>query len=346
MAATMGLRLPAMAEFRLRTDIERAVVDGYALPLGFVPLDLKAPRVGYTVDYTPGEDENPDSYSFGIVVSHEQLAALVDALFTLLPEEVFPIFELGSRDAYRSMDVFLATDPVAQGSFRQTWREFAPFLLEDGSVAAGANSDEPPVEVFLDHWKSIAAHVPLSMRDDVESILARFDLEEVEETWGELTEEESIAAAESRTVLDLSDEFSADVDDLLLELRDRWQLELDDDPTANRDEGGRELGYTLWHATVVLEEREDASAGAYASIWATASSRDQLDGLIEEVLRDQKRYVYLETFAVDRVALDERPDELADLPVRRSEPEVHLVSCEGWTMRPPGSDDPAGTADV
>ncbi len=69
-----------MREFRLRTDLKRAVIDGFALPLGFIPgegAEAAAPTQGYTLEYTPGEADEPDSYSIYAVTSHEQLAPLI-----------------------------------------------------------------------------------------------------------------------------------------------------------------------------------------------------------------------------------------------------------------------------
>ena len=65
--------MEAMREFRLRDDLERLSVDGYALPLGVEWLDAPGPREGWTVEFVPGEDEAPDTYSFQITVSHERL---------------------------------------------------------------------------------------------------------------------------------------------------------------------------------------------------------------------------------------------------------------------------------
>jgi hypothetical protein len=35
-------------------------------------------------------------------------------------------------------------------------------------------------------------------------------------------------------------------------------------------------------------------------------------------------------FSVDRVAFDERPDEMAELDMRRKKPEVHLTAIDEW----------------
>ena len=63
-----------MRAFRLRSDLERAVIGGFALPLGLEPVRLDPPQQGYTVDYAPGEEDEPDAYSFHIVISHERIA--------------------------------------------------------------------------------------------------------------------------------------------------------------------------------------------------------------------------------------------------------------------------------
>ena len=105
-----------MREFRLRTDLERAVIDGFALPLGLVPGEsarVVAPTPGYTIDFHTGEDEEPDSYTIYAVASHERVADLVERMFDLLSDEVCGIVEIGSRDAYRTLDVYMAQEPTS-----------------------------------------------------------------------------------------------------------------------------------------------------------------------------------------------------------------------------------------
>ena len=332
-----------MRPFSLRSNLKRAVIDGFMLPLGLVPGDIQAPNQGYTVDYTPGEDDEPDTYLFHVVVSHERLAQIIDRAFSLLPEEVYGIVEIGSRDAYRTADVYMAQEPVSVREFRAGWKRYEAFLLEDGSIAAGANSEEPFLEVFLDQWKGLSLHVPLSMRDQIEEMLAGFGLTEVPSTWPAMDDQASEKALRLRPVLSLEDEYSPDVDELLLQLRHAWKLELNVDPDTNVDEAGRRLGRTLWHALVIIESVEDPDAGAYVSIWATAGSLGEMEELIDSALAGSPTWRFVEIYTIDRVAFDERPDELADLPPRREKAEVHLVSFERW----PGTADtrePGGTA--
>jgi len=331
-----------MRPFSLRSNLKRAVIDGFMLPLGLVPGDIQAPNQGYTVDYTPGEDDEPDTYLFHVVVSHERLAQIIDRAFSLLPEEVYGIVEIGSRDAYRTADVYMAQEPVSVREFRAGWKRYEAFLLEDGSIAAGANSEEPFLEVFLDQWKGLSLHVPLSMRDQVEEILAGFGLTEVPSTWPAMDDQASEKALRLRPVLSLEDEYSPDVDELLLQLRHTWKLELNVDPDTNVDEAGRTLGRTLWHALVIIESVEDPDAGAYVSIWATAGSLGEMEELIDSALAGSPTWRFVEIYTIDRVAYDERPDELADLPTRREKAEVHLVSFERWPGTVDGRE-PGGT---
>ncbi len=82
-----------MRLFRMRNDLKRAVIDGFALPLGLEPGRIEAPKQGYILAYTPG-DEEPDTYAFHVVVSHERLAPLVRSVFNMLPGEVYAIVEI------------------------------------------------------------------------------------------------------------------------------------------------------------------------------------------------------------------------------------------------------------
>ena len=38
-------------------------------------------------------------------------------------------------------------------------------------------------------------------------------------------------------------------------------------------------------------------------------------------------------YSVDRMAFDERPDELADLPLVRTESQIHFVEVDAWSSR-------------
>ncbi|MHC4768030.1 MAG: hypothetical protein ACYTEI_04885 [Planctomycetota bacterium] len=256
----------------------------------------------------------------------------------LLPETVYGIVEISSRDAYRPIDVYIGQEEVPLRRLLTTWRQVEPILLEDASIAAGANSENPFVELFLDQWKGLSIIVPLSMRDDVESILDSFALEEVAQTWPVGADNPALEQSQIRPVLAGSAVGAPDIDDVLMVLRRDWQLELNVDPDTNVDEGGRELGMTLWHAVVGVGGVEGGVAesgdSADLSIWATAGSLKELEVLINGVLSAGEPWGSAEVYSTDRIAYDERPQELTDLSPRRDRAEVHLVAVERYGPEP------------
>ncbi len=322
----------------LRPDIERAVINGFALPLGIWPGDITPPTVGYTIAYSTGEDDEPDTYSFYIAVSHERVASIVDRVFSLLPAEVCAIVEISSRDAYRQTDIFLSREPISRDDFLTTWRQWQPVLHEDGSIAAGANSEDPFVEVFIDQWKGVSIIVPLDMHDDVEGLLTSLGLEEVPETWAVGDENSELKNVRIRPVLASLNGAAADIDDVLIEIRRDWQLELNIDPDTNVDAVGRHLGMTLWHAMIGVHHDAEPSVTADMSIWATAGSLGELETLIDAMFRETGEWAIDEVISTDRTAFDERPDELKDLQPRRKDAGIHLVTIDRQGEAPPGSD--------
>ncbi|MFO0895049.1 MAG: hypothetical protein U0574_08885 [Phycisphaerales bacterium] len=320
-----------MREIKLRQDLQRAVISGFALPLGIEPIGLKPPTQGYTVDYREGTGEEPDHYAFHVVASHERIRGLVREAFSLLPQEVTPIVEIDSTDAYRQVDVFTGREPIPLEDFLDVWDEFEPVLMEDASLGAGANAEDPFVEVFLDNWKGLLIYVPIDLREDVEWMLRRHGLREVAETWPEENRDEP-PPSQVREVLEIRDEQSPDLQEVLLQLREAWDLELDVDPERNLDENGREMGMTLWNAVVVVESVAEPGVGkgAYVSVWASARSLSELNALVEAELDRITEWRFEMVYATDRVAFDERPPELQDLPLRRKQAEVHRVTIEPW----------------
>ena len=132
-----------MRSFSLRNDLERHRIGRFQLPLGLEPIDLPAPREGFTAEFVEGDEHAPDTYRLYAVTSFEKVAPLLEDLFELLPDEVFPIVEAGSKDAFRAMDTFSAREPMPFDDFMEDWREYRAVLLEDGSIGAGAQGDEP-----------------------------------------------------------------------------------------------------------------------------------------------------------------------------------------------------------
>lgn len=326
-----------MSDYRLRDDLTRSVIEGFAFPLGIVPGEIKPPLQGYTLAYNPGEDDDPDTYTFHIVVSHERVALVLERAFAMLPGEVYGIVEINSRDAYRAIDVYVARESVPCEDLLTTWKLFETVLLEDAAIAAGANSEDPFIEVFLDQWKGISIIVPLDLREQIEEMLEQFDLEEVPQTWSD-DDNQSSAPSITRSVLDLDEEASPGIDDMLWQMRFDWNLELRVDPTTNVDDAGKELGLTLWRAIIGAESASaDSDARADVVIWATADSLKQLEEFVIEAFEDHEQWTLTEVFAVDRVALDERPDTLTNLELKQTEAKIHLIEIEPW----PESDDDA-----
>jgi hypothetical protein len=314
-----------MRSFILRSDLERHRIGRFQLPLGLEPVDLPAPVEGYTVEFMQSEGDAPDLLRFYAVTSFERVATLLEDLFELLPDEVFPIVEVGSKDAFRSMDSFTAREPVPFDDFMESWRDYRQVLLEDGSIGAGAQADEPWMEVFLDSWKGIEVQVPPGMRDDVERILARHGLDEVERTWPDDVDERPEPPLNVREILVLENEECPDLDEILFQLRESWGLEIDEDPEENLDESGRRLGRTLWHVVAVVESAdEDHPRAGYALAWATASSLGEVQRMVESriELQDEWRF-HGQWYSLDRVAFDERPDGLSALTPRRAHSEIH-----------------------
>ena len=321
-----------MRSYTIRTDLTRCEADGFALPLGLEASGLPRPAQGYTLEYTPSEDElAEDAYSFNVVVSHELVRAVLHAAFSLLPDEVFPLIEVSSRDAYRSTDLFATGDMVNKRDFLEIWAAYEPFLLEDTTIGAGASGDDPPIEVFLDGWKGVAIQVPVTQRDRIETMLIGLGLREVPETWPEDIERGVLSNYRVRDVLQIVDDHSPDLDELLLLMRESWGLSLDVDRDENIDEGGRALGYTLWHSMIVVEPADGSEYhGAYISIWSTAISLGQVEELIADTLAGMPEWIFQSIYSTDRVAFDDRPEELSDLPPRRAAVAVHQVTLDVW----------------
>ena len=321
-----------MRPYKLRTDLTRESIGTFKLPLGIQPLNLPAPNEGYTLEFHEGEDGDPDGWSFHVVASHDRMVGLVREAFGLLPEEVTPIVEVGSRDAYRSLDVYIAREAVPFDDFLETWEAFEPVILEDANLGVGANADDGDdrfIEVFLDSWKGLLIHVPEDQKGQVERMLRRHSLREVEQTWPDDLEDGG-QPSQVREVLQIDDEESPDLDEVLLQLRERWMLELDVDPEQNIDEGGRSLGNTLWYGIALCREAAGEGGGAYVTLWATAGSVAEVERLAAEHLRAEGRWNFQGFYTLDRVAFDERPEELSELPMRGREPAVHLTFEEPW----------------
>ena len=319
--------MPCMhAPFRLQSDLARVVERGFAFALGVGGGGLRPRRVGWSRRSLPVDLGPPEVQSYTIVVSHEFVRPLLMELMRSLPRQVAGILELGSRDAYREVDVFLGP-PIPAGLFRGTWDLFEPIFLEDASFGVGFHCPDPYLEIFLDPDKRILVHVDQSAADWVEGILARFDVEYRREE--DLQSVRPVADLAIRPILQPMPGLMSDTDHLLMELRAAWDLALDEDPDSNLDARGRDIGYTMWRGLVFVDQ-EDPAGRRYgnAHVWGVATCRRNMQKLIERHISNDHEWEYRELLNLDRVALDDRPAELDDVKVILDHPQLLLYNVE------------------
>jgi hypothetical protein len=194
--------------------------------------------------------------------------------------------------------------------------------------------------VFVDHFKGLFIQVPVEMRERAEELLQQAGLREVTETWPKSVQELPYDLSVIRPVIEHVDGEPDLMDELLFELRQVWALDLNIDIDRNVDDAGRNLGLTLWYAEVLLENKQEPDLLTYATIWATARSMAQLATMIEQAIARSGPWRFVEFFSVDRIAHDERPDELVDLPPRRTRAEIHLMQVD-----PPSPPEDGGGAE-
>ncbi|MDG2423607.1 MAG: hypothetical protein P8M22_06495 [Phycisphaerales bacterium] len=314
--------------FRIRPDLQRVTMDGFAYPLGVEVAPARPSREGYCMTWVEAEGDGPDTYTFLVVVSHERLKSLLTACFSLLPEQVAGIMEVGSRDAFRAVDVFLGASTVSIDRFRATWNRYEAIFLEDASLAVGVNTESPFMEVFLDQDKRVTIHVEPGAREDIESMLMKQGLKECDEQELMVAESELERTVVRPVMLD-DPSLLCDVDQLLLALRHELELVLDEDQDRNLDASGRDLGRTLWHAIVLLEACGGIADGqAHAMAWVVCGSRNEVESLLRERIEDDTDWSFSEFYTLDRVAFDDRPEALVDLAPRHPRSEIFMLEVE------------------
>ena len=80
----------------------------------------------------------------------------------------------------------------------------------------------------------------------------------------------------------------------------------------------------------MAEPAEPRAGGAYISVWVTARSLDEAEALIEASVEGGGEWIMSAMYSIERVAHDERPEELADLELRRHQTEVHSIIIDEW----------------
>lgn len=305
--------------------LKRLLIDGFTFPLGWKPSDGKRPFEGYTISRLDSDLELPDTHQFQIAVSHERLKPLLARLFALLPEQVYPILEIISTDAYRQVDTLMSPEPISLTDFLTTWAEVEPLLLDDCALAAGAMSEEPYVEVFLEANKFIIVNIASEQSRLLEAELDAAGLHEVPSHWiddDDCMDEFTSVLMEKNGLMTL--------DDVIVHLHRLWRLELNIDPEGNPDEAGRDLGVTLWHVLILVVRRDQPSNSEHAriEIWLSADSLGQVEELVADVFDEIKEWDIDTMVSQDRVAFDDRPPELNDLKQGSEETGVWAVSIQ------------------
>jgi len=244
-----------VARCRVDSSVERIEVEDVAFPLGVYPIEPMTPRQGYTLAFEPadgsGEDgeweEWPDRYVFDILITATRLEPMCRALFAMLPGRIYPILDVLGHDDYREVDPYVSYELVGQERFQDALRRFRGFLFEDGLVGFGAMSEEPFLYVFVDEHKIVTVRAETALREKVESVLAAFDLVEVEEIAGA-----DAATHEHRGVLDTPEDRPdlLTAEEIVEELREDWGLVLNIDAERNIDDEETELGITGWRCIV------------------------------------------------------------------------------------------------
>lgn len=228
--------------------------------------DLRGPRDGSGEAGFDGEwGQWPDRYVFDINIRASRVQGLCHQLFGLLPGRVYPILDVMGNDAFREIDPYIAYDLVGIERFYDAVRRFQGWFYEDGTVGFGAMSESPFVYVFVDEHKIVTVRVDATMKEQVERILAAFDLKEVDKIAGA-----DAAVHEHRGVLDpdASGPDTLNHEELVEEVRDRWGLTLNVDPLRNAGEDDEELGITAWRC--VVRVFSEGGAVRYAEVILTA----------------------------------------------------------------------------
>ena len=302
------------APFRIDATLQRVFDRGHAFPLGLAGGGARPNAHGWCQIERPDEADGPPTLTWTIVVSHEVVRPLLMDLMRLLPDMVTGIIELGSRDAFRTVDVFLSRVPVHLDRFRGAWDLFEPILLEDATLAVGVNGEHPFVEIFLDQDKQVVVHTEAELAGDIERILRRFNvMRQPEEAL--FVPEAVLQGIRTRPVLVQRHGLIMDTDQLLMDLRAAWDLELDVDPDRNLDGQGRNIGRTLWSGVVYMDQEDVAGRrGAWGHFWGVAASRREMEESVIEFIEHDDTWELLDMMSLDRAAFDDRPEELNELP--------------------------------
>lgn len=326
------IMLGMQAPFRIRRDISREIDHGFAFPLGVVSGGQRPRTPGWCRVIWDEDETHPETMTYTIVVSHEMIRPLLHEFLRLLPPRVFGLLELGSRDAFREVDVFIGEE-VDVDRFLGAWDFFESILLEDAMLGVGVNSRSPFLEIFLDPDKRLILHIEPGGDRVIEGILNRFGIERRHDE--DIQSVRNVKELKLRPVLEQRPGCMLDSDHLLLELRSAWALLLDDDPDRNLDARGRDIGFTLWHGLAQVDQEDPAGRRiGQASVWGVATCRRDMAQLVRAKIAADEEWEFLEVLNLDRVAMDNRPTDLDGLQTPLTDAGVLLYDVEAVGTTP------------
>jgi hypothetical protein len=308
------------APFRICSELARVIEHGHQFALGVQSGGLRPHVAGWSCVAWGHDESHAETLTYTIAVSHELIRPLLREFMRLLPATVSGLMELGSRDAFREVDVYIgATVPLDR--FRGIWDFFEPILLEDATIGIGVNAVDPFLELFLDQDKRLIVHVDPAWGDRIERVLQRFNVNRChDDDLHPVSKSDRIVV---RSVLLQRDGFLVDPDHLLLALQSGWDLHLDDDPNRNLDSGGRDMGHTLWRGLVLVDQEDPAGRRVgHAQIWGVATCRRDIEQLIRGHIDEDFDWEFLQILNLDRIAFDDRPAELNELQPPLGQDEV------------------------
>lgn len=324
--------------------LERAIVEGFAFPLGVYPVEAMTPKPGYTIQFEPadGDDEEgeweewPDRYVFDIVMPATRMPLFCHLALATMTERLYPILDVLGQDAYREIDPYISYDLVGQDRILDAWRKYKDFFFEDGLVGFGAMSEEPFSYLFVDEHKIVTIRVEPHMKERIERLLRSFGLEPMEDPAGA-----DAAAHEHRGVL-LAPESQPDLmtfEELVEALKVEWQLLLNIDPDRNVDDEGKDLGVTHWRCVVRVEVEAEGASQPQVKYAEVILDADCLRAAEEGALEAAEASEGAQDLMVEDVRVIEH-DRLSDEQLREGLARYNIKPAKGTASRTQRSPSP------
>jgi len=338
-------------------SLRRVEMDGFVFPLGVYPVERIKPRAGFTVEFEAGDEaadptprepdadweQWPDRYVYDIVVPHDRLATLARQLIAIAPARIYPILDFLGHDAFREIDPYIAYDPVSLERFIDGYRRFRTFFIEDGMVGWGFMTEEPFFYVFIDEHKILTVRCEPDLRDTIDKLLEAFELQEIDEPAGA-----DAAAHEHRTVL-VAPQDEPELltpEEIVEHLQDLWDLSLNIDAESNLDDGGKELGITVWRCILRVDRNEQRTQTSYAELFLRAACLREADEIAHQAaaeLLGNDGWIDAVVVSADRLTDQTAAQHLKSIPDLTRVPKAPKSGKTGvlgarWLGQPQGAD--------